>query len=400
MRKFKYIARSPTGKKVSGILQAESDNELIEIMLNHDYKLLRYKEFNYHKAMFSFMKINKNDLLNFCENINMMLKAGLSLKDSIHLCQDVIGKLVFKNILADIEINLSKGKSFYDCVNDYPDQFPIFFRTMINLAEVSGNLKDIFTYLINYYRFDINVRKKITNALFYPCLLLLMCLTVIIVMSTVIVPSFVKIFNDMKVEIPLITKVIVSISNFVANYYLIVIGIIVLLVLFMYLYSKTNKGKIWVDKLKTKIIVLKKFTEIIVTSRFCMCLKILIDSGIPIVTSLDISSSLIGNEFLKSKFGFTIDLIKKGSKISQALYSLDFFPQLVIETIYISEKTANLSYSLGVLSQIYEDDLHNKIQRLTTILEPMLILFIALIVIILLISIFIPLFSMLNNIGV
>ena len=102
----------------------------------------------------------------------------------------------------------------------------------------------------------------------------------------------------------------------------------------------------------------------------------------------------------KNKFNFSISLIKRGTNISKALYTLDFFPRLVIETIYISEKSANLSYSLGVLSSIYEDELHNKIQKLTTILEPTLILFIASIVIILLIAIFIPLFSMLNNIGV
>ena len=235
--------------------------------------------------------------------------------------------------------------------------------------------------------------------MFYPCLLLVLCFAVIIVMATVIVPSFVKIFNEMKVELPLITKIIIGISNFVSKYFILILIFLFVVILIMILYTKTQKGKLWIDKIKTKLFILKKFTQIILTSRFCKSLKILVDSGIPIVSCIEICSSLIGNRYVNDKFKFAVDEIKRGSSISSALYSLDFFPQLAIETIYISEKTANLSYSLGILGQIYEDDLHNKIQRLTTIIEPALILFIALIVVILLVAIFIPLFSMLNNIG-
>ena len=114
---------------------------------------------------------------------------------------------------------------------------------------------------------------------------------------------------------------------------------------------------------------------------------------------MDICSSLLGNLYLKEKFIFAVDEIKRGASISNALYSTNFFPTLVTETIFISEKTANLSYSLDILSNIYEEELQHKIQKLTTIIEPALILFIALIVVILIIAIFIPLFSMLNNIG-
>ena len=275
----------------------------------------------------------------------------------------------------------------------------MFFRTMINLAEISGNLKVIFEYLITYYRFDISIRKKLINSMFYPCLLLVLCFIVVIVMATVIVPSFVNIFNEMKVELPLITKIIIECSNFISKYFIVFIfGFLIMFVL-LYTYSKTLKGKMFFDKLKTKIFLFGKITQIILTSRFCKSLKILIDSGIPIVSCIDVCSNLLDNSYLKEKFIFAVNEIKRGSNISSALYTIEFFPSLLIETIYISEKTANLSYSLGVLGQIYEDDFHNQIQRLTTVLEPMLILFIALIVIILLVAIFIPLFSMLNNIG-
>ena len=399
MTKYFYVARLPTGKKIKGNLQVEDENELIEIMLKHNYKLIKYKISKNKKQLFSFLSVNKNDLLSFCENINMMLKAGLTLKEAIHLTKDVVQKNEFKKVLIEIEKEISKGKSFYNAISNYPNIFPIFFRTMINLAEISGNLKSIFEHLIIYYRFEISIRKKIINTMFYPCLLLLLCFVVIIVISTVIVPSFVKIFNDLKVELPLMTRIIIWITTFISNYFIYILLFILSIIFVLILYSKTQKGKYILDKIKTKIIIYKNFFIINNTSKFCKSFKILIDSGIPVVTSIDICSMLINNSYLKEKFTFAIDEIKSGSTISQALFTLDFFPHLVIESIYISEKSANLSYSLDILGNIYEEEFHNRIQRLTTILEPALILFIAGIVIILIIAIFIPLFSMLNNIG-
>jgi type IV pilus assembly protein PilC len=399
MFKYFYVARSPTGKKLKGVIQAESEKELKIIMQNHNYKLLRYKIKKNKKPLLSVTSVNTKDLLIFCDNINMMLKAGLPLKDSIGLVAEVTNKLVFKKIIIEVKKELEKGKSFSMILNNYPHVFPIFFRTMIQLAEASGNLKDIFNNLIDYYTFEISLKKKILNSLFYPILLLIMSFAVIIVMATVIVPSFVNIFSQMNVELPLITRIIVSLSNFISKYYIIIIIFFLILILGFYLYSLSNNGKYFKDYLIVKLPIIKKFTNIKLTSRFCRSLKILIDSGIPIVISLSTSSKLIGNRYLKEKFNFAIDEVKRGCDLSRALYTLNFFPTLMIETLFISEKSANLSYSLNILSNLYDEELKNKLQKLTTIIEPTLILFIAGIVIILIVSVFIPLFSMLDNVG-
>lgn len=399
MIKYKYLARSPTGKKVKGVLQVDNEEELYEIMLKHNFKLINFKLCKNHKPFLSLSKVNNQDLLNFCENINMMLKAGLSLKDSLNLVQEVTSKIILRNAINDIIKELEKGKSFSIILDNYPNIFPVFFRTMINIAEISGNLKGIFDHLISYYKFDIKIRKKISNTLFYPCLLLILCFAVIIVMSTVIIPSFVSIFNQMKIDLPLFTKVIITISNFISNNYILIIMFLVMLFILICLFLRTKKGKYFFDCLKVKLIIIRKFTQISYSSRFCRCLKILIDGGIPIVSSLEITSNLLPNAYLKDKFEFVVDEIKRGNNISKALFSINFFPSLLIETLFISEKSANLSYSLNILSNLYEDEMQNKLQKITVIIEPAMIIFIALIVILLIISIFIPLFSMLDNIG-
>ena len=200
MNKYYYVARLPTGKKVKGYLQVEDENDLVSILLKHNYKIIKYKKCKNKKNIFSFFSVNKNDLLNFCENVNMMIRAGLTLKEAIHLTQDVVQKNEFKKVLIEVEKELAKGKSLYSTLNNYPNVFPVFFRTMIQLAEISGNLKSIFEHLITFYRFEIRIKKKVINSMFYPCLLLLLCLAVIVVISTIIVPSFVSIFNEMNVD--------------------------------------------------------------------------------------------------------------------------------------------------------------------------------------------------------
>lgn len=399
MIKYNYLARSPTGKKVRGILQVESEEELFEIMVKHNFQLIKYKINKPKKSLLSIFSVKRNDLLLLCENISMMLRAGLSLKESIKLVEEVTSKALLKKTLGEIVKELEKGKSFSVILQQYPDIFPIFFRTMIKFAEISGNLKEIFEHLIRYYKFDIKIRKKIANTLFYPCLLLVMCFAVIIVMSVVIVPSFEQIFRQMKVELPLITKIIITISGFVSKYCFLIIIILLGLIIGLVIFFQSKKGKYVFDYCISKFIIIRKFTQISFTSRFCRCFKILIDSGIPIVSSLEITANLLSNSYLKNHFEFVVDEIKRGNNISNALFSINFFPPLVIETLFISEKSANLSYSLDVLSDLYEEEMHNKLQKLATFLEPALIIFISLLVIILIIAVFIPLFSMLDNIG-
>ena len=159
MIKYNYLARSPTGKKIKGILQVETESELFEIMTKHNFQLIKYKISKTKKPLISLFSVNRKDLLLLCENINMMLRAGLSLKESIKLVEEVTSKAMLKKTLGEIVKELEKGKSFSNVLQNYPDVFPVFFRTMIKFAEISGNLKEIFTHLIRYYKFDIKIRK-------------------------------------------------------------------------------------------------------------------------------------------------------------------------------------------------------------------------------------------------
>ena len=329
----------------------------------------------------------------------MIVSTGISISDALILCSSSITNRQFSKIINEMGKEINKGKSLSQVIGEYPKIFPSYFRTMIKLAEMSGNLKSVLDHLINHYRDEIQLRKKFFSSLFYPCLLAILCIAVIIVICKVIIPTFVNIFTEMKVDLPLITRIMIGISNFVNQYGGFIVLLLVVIIIAFIIYFNTSNGKIVLDKIKLKIPVFGKITTSKIATSFCQCLYILLNSGIPIIVSLQTTLNLIDNKYVKKRFNFALDEVKRGGKLSSALYTMNVFPILLIETISISERTASLESSLLNLEHIFFDETQTKLQRFSSLIEPTFILIIASIVVILIASIFIPLFSMLDNIG-
>ncbi len=399
MDKYLFIARSPTGKKVKGRIEINSVEELNQVMIYHNYQLLSYKKLKNKSKIIIFTHITKNDLLNFSENLYLMLKAGINLKKALDLCSDATSKSKFKIIIKEIGKEIEKGKPISLVLRSYQNVFPTYFWTMFSLSERSGNLLNVLKHLIETYRFEINLGKKIRNSMFYPSLLLILSFVIIIVISTVIIPTFVVVFEQMKVELPLITKMMINISNFISKNLFIIFLSVLLIIFGLICIFKTKKGKYFFDKIKLKLPIIKKIYILNLSSKMCRTLAILIDSGIPTISSLQTTAFLTNNEYVKERFNFVIDEVKRGLEISQALYFLEFLPQVVIETTKVSEQTASLATSLDNLANLFNEEEHTRLQKLVTIIEPLFILIIALVFVILVVAIFIPLFSMLDNIG-
>lgn len=399
MDKYLFVARSKNGKKVKGRIEINNIEELNQIMIHHNYQLLSYKKQKNKQKISLFNRITKNDLLIFSENLYLMMKAGIDLKKALSLCSEATNKTKFKIIILDIEKEIEKGKPISLVLRSYQDVFPTYFCTMFSLSEKSGNLLNILKHLVDTYRFEINLMKKIRNAMFYPCLLLLLSIVIIIVISTVVIPTFVVVFEQMNVELPLITKIMIFLSSFISNNLIyLLLGMIIIIVSFI-CFIKTKKGKYIFDKIKIKLPIFKKIYILNLSSKICRSLSILINSGLPTVSSLQTTAFLLNNDYVKERFNFVIDEVKRGLEISQALYYLDFLPHVMIETTKVSEQTSSLAISFNNLANLFDEDEHAKLQKLVTIIEPVFILIIALIVVVLVIAIFIPLFSMLDNIG-
>ena len=399
MNKYYFVARAPTGKKYKGKIQAEDENELNAIILDHEYSLIKWHKITEKEPFITINKIGINDIVNLSEKLVMLLRTGINLSDSIFMASDTFSNKKFKNILKDIVKEMNKGKNFSQTLAYYPKIFPEFYRTMIEVAEVSGKMVETLEYLIKYYNFEIKIKHKIRTAMFYPCMLLVLSIVVLIIVCTFVIPNFNMIFSQMNVTLPLLTKIIINVSSFITKNYLYILLGLLLFILLLIIYFKTGKGKKIKDYLKLKIPLIKTISINNLSSKFCKSLTMLNDAGLPTLVSLQTVSELIGNKYVHERFNFAVGEVKRGESISNALATMNVFPDLLIQTLQISEKTGSLSYSLKILGNIYEEEVENKLQKYSTMIEPLFIIFISLLVVLLIVAIFVPLFSMLDNIG-
>lgn len=398
MNKYNFVARSPTGRKYKGSINAENEQQLNDIMIEHNYQLIHFKIKKEKEDFLSFNKIGIKEVLNLTEKILMLIKSGIILSEAISLAADSFSNAKFRNILHEIVKEMNKGKSFSIAMLDYPKIFTEFYRTMIGVAEVSGKLVETLEYLITYYNYDQKIKKKIRSSMFYPCLLVVLSIVVLVVVSIVVIPNFTQIFSQMHIELPLITRIIIGISTFISKYYFYIFIGILFLAIAIVAYFQTNKGKYYKDLIKLKLPFVKTVVTCNLATRFCKSLTMLVESGLPTVIALQTVSELIGNKFVREKFRFAIDEVKRGEGIAESLMTMNVFPDLLLQTLIISEKTASLSYSLRILGEIYEEDAQNKLQKVSSMIEPIFILLISGFVVLLIVAIFIPLFSMLDSI--
>ena len=399
MNSYQFVARSPTGHKIKGVLNVDDEEVLKNIMIEHDCYLIRYKKKKNKTKFFSISKITKKDLVSLCEKLKMLLKSGIKLSEALDLTAESVSKIKFKEILEEISNDVKKGKTFSQAMLVYDKYFPELFRTMIGLAEISGKMINVLDYLINYYNYEIKMKKKILSSLFYPALLVILAVVVLVVVSVVVIPTFPSMFNQMNVKIPLLTRIIMGIANFIRKYFILLIIGVIGIIFLLGLYFNTPKGKYFFDKMKVRFPLLRKFYIARNTVKFCKCLSMLLDSGLSTIKSLQTTSMLIGNLYIEEELHFVIDEIRRGENLSRALDSVKIYPEFMIQTLIISEQTSSLGYSLKTLSDIYEDDSQNQLTKITNIIEPLFILLISAFVVLLVAAIFIPLLTMLDNIG-
>lgn len=400
MIKYNFVARSPTGKKIRSSINVENDAELIEIMHQKKYELISYKKNTFVNKIFEVKKITKNDILIFTQNLQMILRAGLPLEESLQLCANATSSTKFATIIRELRKEITKGKAMSVTMSEYPKVFSESFAMMIHVGELGNNLVDVLEYLSSTYLQQIKMKKKFISSLFYPCILFLLSLFVLVLVSFVIVPSFEQIFTEMHVNLPALTVIIINICSFIRNFgAYIVLGLLIASIVSFILFKYSKKGKYIFSKIKLKMPVFGKINTCYFVTKFSKSIVILKKSGNPIHTSLQTAANLISNDYAKEKLLSCIVDVKRGVSLSDALEESALFPQIVLESVQISEKTNSLENTLQKLALLYDDEAESKLNRFQVLIEPISILIITFFVVIIIIAIFIPLFSILDNLG-
>ena len=268
---------------------------------------------------------------------------------------------------------------------------------MVEAGEVSGNLDVLMERMANHYEKEYKIENKVRNALIYPAVLSTVSIVVVVFLIVVVMPTFISMYETSGSILPTATRVLLALSNFINEYwYLIILGLILLILGTMY-FSKTKQGRLFFDILKISLPGIKKINKMIITSRFTRTLSTLLSSGIPLLEALEVVNRVVGNLAISDELETVKEATRKGIPMSRAIRDIRVFPPMVDSMIKIGEESGALDDILYKTADYYDEEIESSMQRMTTLLEPFLIVFMALIIGFIVLSMVLPMFDIIST---
>lgn len=383
MPQYKYTAKSLKGEEKSGVLEAKSERELAQILHQEGFVLLsaslEKSKKRKIKISLSFFKsgISLTEKLMFTRNLQVMVAAGISLPRAIRTLSNQAKSKRFQRVLLDIADEITEGKSLSDSLTNYPDIFSELFQSMIKVGEESGTLEEALKVLTRQMEREHELKSKIMGAIMYPIVIICTMIGIGILMLVMVVPKLAETFNELGIELPLTTQIVIGLGNFLSQKWYIVLLIIIIFIFLLRTMSKTKGGKKFLDSLILKIPIISPLVKKTNSAYMIRTLSSLIASGVPIVRSLEIISGTLGNFYFRQTINESVEKIRKGQKLSEVLKPYQsLYSPLVIQMIEVGEETGETSEVLGKLADFFEDEITNTTKNLSSVIEPIIMLII------------------------
>ncbi len=404
MPTYFYIAKSFDGETKTGSLNAKDERQLAQDLKKGGIVLVKVvaqeeKSKSRFKFLIPFVGVSLPEKIMITRNLQIMLSTGLSILKSFDILAAQARNRKMKSALTDIREKINKGSNLSDALSSHQDIFSELFINMVRVGEESGTLEEIFQILSLQLQKEYELKSKIKNATIYPAIILVVMIIVGIVVITFVIPSLKVFFNTLNVDIPIYTRIMIYLSDFLSVHWYFFILASLLISIFIYLILKNKKGKKTIDTILLRIPAISNIIKKNNSAFLIRSLSSLLASGVPLTRSLEISSKTIDNYYFKEAVIEANKKIKIGGKLSSALRPYqNIFPFGVIEMIEIGEETGKTADILKKLASFYEQEAANAIERLTVMLEPILIIVLGIGVGLFAFSIIQPMYSSLKSI--
>ena len=392
---YKYIARDLNAQRISGKMEARDEHELSQLLRVKDFYLISHKDITKEETKNYKMKLK--ELANFCREIGTMMNSGLPLIRAVSILASRENNKKIKKIYNDIYIKLQQGQTLSDALKEQGKAFPDILIQMVRSGEASGNMQDTMMVMNRQFTNDNRIKNKVKSAMTYPVILAIVTVVVLLIVYTAVLPSFFDMFEGM--ELPLITAINISISKFIMSYwYALLIGVLVVILGIVSL-LQVSKVRYQFDRFKLKMPIIGKLLKIIYTAGFARTLCSLYSSGISIVNAMVIVKSTIGNKYIEAQFDNSIKAVRNGDALSVAIGLIDGFDIKLTSSVYIGEESGNLENLLSSLADDFDYEAMLASEKMVAILEPVMIIFLAVIICVIVISVLVPIYSMYQNVG-
>jgi type IV pilus assembly protein PilC len=396
--KFNYKARTKEGELQVGTVESASREAAANILLSHGLFVLSVEQIKenawYDRLADFFERAKAADVMIFTRQFATLLASQVPLGDSLRNLFAQTEKPILKQVIGEIRSDVESGFSLSQALGRHPGVFSEFYVNMVKSAEVTGRLGEVLDFLADYLEKQSILIGKVRNALVYPAFVIGLFFLVVIVMVTMVLPQIVPIFSEAKVELPLLTRILIGTGDFVANWWLalVIAGLAGLFILIDYLQSK--EGKIILNEISLRLPVFGTLFQFLYLSRFAESSRVLIQGGLTIPQAVEISSRTIGNEVFRDILHEAAQNIRKGQLLSQSLKGADYFPPLVSQLIAVGESTGRLESLLAKISSYYSRQVEDKVSNLVELIQPALLVVVGGLVAVLFASILLPLYSL------
>ncbi len=391
------------GRVVETVYRGESKNEIVGLIRSKGHRPVSInveieKGQDISQLELFQKRVKVNDIAIFCKQMHTMLNAGMPLLTSLDVLGAQTENVRLAKAIKQMATQVQKGDVLSVAMKQHHKIFPELLVSMVEAGELTGNLDNVLLKMSEHYTKENKINSKVKSAMMYPMILSILVVVVVVFMLTFVLPTFVGMFESQNVQLPLPTRILLGISGALRTYwYLFAGGLAILIVTFNRL-GKSTEGRRFMDRVKLRIPVLKTSIAKIATSRFTRTLSTLLASGIPIIQALETSAQVTGNQVVIDGIAIVSEDIKKGIVLSTLLKKVGVFPPMVISMVSIGEESGALEEMLGKTADYYDEELDAAIARMIGVLEPMMIVVMALIIGFIVIAMILPLFDMYSNI--
>lgn len=367
-------------KIVRGKIDANSDVEVVNYLKNHNLFPIEVKRADISASAISqfFDRVSFNDIVDFSRQLAIMLNAGLTLIDCFEILKKQISKLSLLKVITDVDKEVKGGKTLSSTLKKYPQFFSNLYISLVKSGEASGKLSEIMLKLAENLEKQREFKGKIKGALIYPIIVISGMFIVMFIMITFVIPRLLNLYKDFNIELPLSTQILIGLSSFSVQFWPVIVGGVFGGLAVLKKYLATKRGKMQFDKIALRAPVFSNIIKMSVLVDSTRTLSILIGSGISILEALEIIIETTDNMVYQNAFESIYKQVEKGVSVGQAMTNEGIFPPILVQMVTVGEQTGHLDDTLGRISKYFEMESEIAVKTMTTLIEPVILIFLGL----------------------
>ncbi len=396
MPTYKYVAKDHNAQTVMGSVTADNEKGVVSELRNRNLMVVSIVEVRQKGIAFSFQrkKVKSDDLVIFSRQLATMVEAGIPILQCLEALEEQMTHPYFRMVIGSLREDIQLGSSLSAAFAKHPKVFDNLFVNMVKVGETGGVLSKILDRISGYLEKSAKLRRKVISALTYPAVVVCVAIGITTLLLVKMVPAFAEIYESFDTELPWMTQILIDMSDFLKKYLLWIFGALVVGIFFLARWYRTSAGRLAIDRLMLRIPLFGELICKAVISRFSRTLAILLQTGVPILESLDIVGRTSGNREIELVIESVKNSVREGDSIATQLMKSPVFPPMVTRMISIGEKSGQLEKMLTKLAEFYEDQVDAAVASLTSIIEPVIIVVLGVVIGFIVIALFMPILSL------